>query len=222
MAKLWIFGDSFSMPQPLDSEFIPWTAQLAATLKVEESLNFAQPGVSNDYIFDQIVKNLNNSQNGDYVVIQQTHKSRQWFFEDPTIANYSLRDINKYISKDQDFALRQYVTHLQKDSIDELRFLQFGLSLERISAILQHVRILILPGFHEIPGVIGTLAQVCDEEFVDLSVINKFYESNDGKDPRINHLSGNNHKILADKIFEFFDQGKLVDLTTGFEKHFLK
>lgn len=222
MSKLWIFGDSFSMPQPLDSEFVPWSVQLAANLGVESSNNYAMPGVSNDYIFYRLAESINETDEGDYIVIQTTNQHRQWFFKDPVLSNYCIRDIDKYISKEQATALKEYISHLQNDELDNVRFIQFRLALERIVTLIQHAKFLILPGFHLCHGVEGSLIQVCDEEFETLDDIPGYYNNNDGKDPRINHLSVNNHKILADKITKFFNTGELIDLTTGFEKHFLK
>lgn len=222
MSKLWIFGDSFAMPQPLDSTETPWTVQLAKKLNVASSANFAMPGVSNDYIFYQLSEHINNADDTDYVIIQTTNKHRQWFFNDPVLANYCIRDIDKYITEAESSALKEFVLHLQRDELDDNRFVQFSLALERIVALLRHVKFLILPGFHNTHGIEGTLIQVCDEEFQSLDCIPPFYEANDGKDPRINHMSPDNHTILSDKIYEFFKTGKTIDLTTGFNKHFLK
>lgn len=222
MAKLWIFGDSFSMPQPLDSKFSPWTNQLATRLGASSSENYAMPGVSNDYIFHRLSETINKTEEGDYVIIQPTNQHRQWFFKDPVLANYCIRDIEKYITSDQASALQGFVSHLQNDELDNLRYIQFSLALERIATLARHLKILILPGFHLANGIEGSLIQVCDEEFINLDVIPAYYESNDGKDPRINHMSPANHAILVDKIVEFFDIGKTIDLTNGFEKHFIK
>ena len=155
MAKLWIFGDSFSMPLPTDSEFDSWPLQLARRLGVEASMNFAMPGISNDYIFHRLSEHLNQTEEGDYIVIQTTNKSRQWFFEDPVLSNYCIRDIQKYITKEQNHALAEYVTHLQSDNLDELRFVQFSLALERITQLASHAKILVLPGFQHTYGVEG-------------------------------------------------------------------
>jgi len=222
MAKLWIFGDSFAMPPAKDSTADTWTLQLARKLGVEASMNFALPGVGNDYSFYRLSEHINQTEAGDYIIIQTTNKSRQWFFEDPVLSNYCIRDMHTYISKEQHHALQEYVTHLQNDTIDELRFVQFSLALERITQIVSHARMLILPGFHVNHGVEGSLIQVCDEEFVNLDVIPPYYDANDGKDPRHNHMSPINHKILTNKIFDFFTTGNPIDLTVDFEKHFLK
>lgn len=222
MSKLWIFGDSFAMPQAKDSTANPWTLQLAKRLNVESSMNFALPGVGNDYIFYRLSEHINQTEEGDYIIIQTTNRSRQWFFEDPVLSNYAIRDIAKYITKDQDQALKEYITHLQNDTIDEMRFVQFSLALERISQLAEHARILILPGFHNAFGVNGTLIQICDEEFVNLDAIPPYYEANDGKDPRINHMSLVNHAILTDKVFDFFTNGTSINLTSDFEKNFLE
>lgn len=222
MAKLWIFGDSFAMPLPTDSKFDSWPLQVARKLGVEASMNFAMPGVSNDYIFYQLTEHLNSTEKGDFIIIQTTNKNRQWFFEDPVLCNYNIRDIDKFITKDQSRALKEYILHLQKDGLDEVRYLQFSLALERVVQLMPHARFLILPGFHQTHGVEGSLIQVCDSEFVNPDAVTTYYNAHDGKDPRNNHLSRNNHNKLTEKIIDFFNSGKMLDLTVDFEKHFLE
>lgn len=227
MSKLWIYGDSFSMPPslalaPLD--YATWTEQVCQQLGCNEIMNRARPGVSNDYIFSEIIKDTNSMELGDFCIIQTTQKNRQWFFEDPELSNYKIGDLHDYISRDQANAVKQYVTHLQRDELDDLRFIQFSLALERITTLAGHVRMLILPGFFGAHNIEGYLIKVSDNEFIDLNDLKTFYNKDGrlGRDPRHNHISPNNHVILANKVVNFFTTGQLVDLTTGFEKYFLK
>ena len=71
----------------------------------------------------------------------------------------------------------------------------------------------LLPGFgvttsHDITGKI-CLSVVEKDEFVQLRDKPIF-------DKRINHLSEPNHDILADKVYKFFKEGKIIDLSTDF------
>jgi hypothetical protein len=81
----------------------------------------------------------------------------------------------------------------------------------------------VLPGFYSIAGVTGTLIDIADGEHRDSSKdgIEAWYRSNNGKDPRYMHLSDKNHPVLAQKVIEFYETGKNIDLTDGFFKHFL-
>lgn len=229
MSSLWIFGDSFSAPpwpageeEKLDYKI--WTKIVCEELGCDSYKNLAQSGVSNDYIFHTLANNINNMDEGDYAIIQTTQKYRQWFFEDPTLANYSIGDLEDYISPEQAKAVEYYIRYLQNDSLDDARFIQFSLALERIVSLVNHVRMLILPGFWGAHGVNGSLVQVCDAEFVSIKDVKGFYnrEGRKGKDPRCNHISPVNHPVLASKVVDFFRTGKYIDLTTGFEKGFLK
>lgn len=222
--SLWIFGDSFaSAPEETGHADKAWTKQVAEALGCDTYRNYAMPGVSNDYIFHHLSESINKMAEGDYCIIQTTQKHRQWFFNDPTLANYSIGDLGDYITKDQAKAIEYYITHLQSDSLDHTRFIQFSLALERIASLVKHVRFLILPGFWGAHGVTGTMITVCDNEFISVEGIADYYNSGDrnGKDPRCNHMSPVNHKVMADKVVDFFTTGKFIDLTTGFEQHFL-
>lgn len=229
--KLWVFGDSFStydMPPSKDNptgkvEHPSWIALTCKGLDISESTIYADYGVSNDWIFHQFIENMHQMDTGDYVIIQPTQKHRQWFFEEPSLANYWLKDLEKHVSKEEKNAVEAYVTYLQNDRLDDLRYVQFGLALERLSQMAQHLRILVLPGFFGVTGVTGTLISICDGEFADVNVVGgNFYQANGGIDPRLNHMSAENHEILANKVVEFFTNGTTIDLTTGFKTGFIK
>jgi hypothetical protein len=76
------------------------------------------------------------------------------------------------------------------------------------------IRCLIVPGFHNIEGVIGNLFDASNFEFDCGETSKPYYEKGD---LRFNHFSEVNHKILADKVIKFFNTGETVDFTTGFE-----
>ena len=169
-------------------------------------------------IFHQYTTHINEMEVGDYVIIQPTQKYRQWFFEDPSLSNYYLKDLDCHVSKEQFHAVQEYITHLQKDVIDELRYAQFILALERLSELANHLRILILPGFFGVGGVQGSLISICDGEFHSEEHLVKWIKEYEGKDPRANHMSEVNHKILANKILNFFKTGQPINLEADFHK----
>lgn len=220
MPKLWLYGDSFTVQPGKDTKDI-WQSVLSRRLNAREYTNHAQAGVSNDWIFHQLTTTLKDMSQDDYVVVQTTQKHRQWFFESqPAIANYWIKDLERFVTTDKVKAVDAYVEHLQRDRLDDLRWVQFSLALERLTQLVD-VNVLVLPGFSPVNGVTGTLATVSDEEFIDSNGIQAYFDRSNGIDPRSNHLSPANHIVLADKIFDFFNKGKLVDLTTGFETKFL-
>jgi hypothetical protein len=222
--NLWIFGDSFSAQPNTTHDYPVWTELVARHFKLPHYWNWAKMGCANDFIFNEFTSRINEMKEGDFVIIQPTSPHRQWFFEDPEISNYLIQDLGKFITPDEKTAVDLYIKHLQNDKLDNLRYSQFGLALERISAMVPHLRILVLPAFYTMPGITGYLTAISDGEHADLSpeAVVKWYKSHDGKDPRVMHLSPQNHPILAQKIIEFYETGKSIDLTTGFEQGFLK
>jgi GxxExxY protein len=117
-------------------------------------------------------------------------------------------------------AIDMYINHLHRPEIDELRYFMLVKTLERLSQQLDHCKILILPGFHAIPGVEGTLMNICNGEFVSDKTQASWYDTH-FIDPRPNHFGQDNHLILADRITEFFQTSKTVDLENGFKHGFL-
>lgn len=227
MAKLWVFGDSFSAEkqttlQKFDT--LMWHEVVASNLNVEIS-NFAHYGVSNDFLFLSVMSNLENITENDLVLFQFTSFTRKWFFkENPELGNYHVvRHLDndglkrKQLSKNTILAIDMYIEHLQNLEADKL-------SYERTYYALQHVlkekNVRFIPGFHTVPGVKGTLLEASNQEFVnekEQKKWNKKYPI----DFRQNHFSEDNHKILGDKITKFI-WGDELDLTTGFNQNFLK
>ena len=222
--SLWLFGDSFSAQPNVECDFIVWPELIARHFKLPHYWNWARMGCANDFIFHEFTSRIPEMKEGDFVIVQPTSPHRQWFFEDPEVGNYLIQDLGKYITADQKKAVDLYIRHLQSDRLDNLRYTQFGLALERVCAMVPHLRILVLPAFYEMPGVTGHLTGISDSEHADLSpeAVTKWYKDNNGNDPRVMHLSKQNHPILAQKIIEFYETGKNIDLTTGFEQGFLK
>lgn len=223
---LWIFGDSFSVARESvnngNIESWPlWHEALAEHLNLDGYFNYSQWGVSNEYILEQFLTHQMKYKPGDYIVIQLTSSARQWFFKDsPSVANFYVEGITESVSKNAATAVEMYATHLHRPEIDNLRYFMLVKTLEKISQDLNYCKILILPGFHQVPGVTGTLSDICFGEFVSDETQSKWY--NDYPiDPRPNHFGQKNHEILSYRISEFFQTGKLVDLTIGYKQGFL-
>lgn len=223
---LWVFGDSFSVARENinkgNIESWPlWHELLAGNLNLDRYNNYAQWGVSNEYILEQFLTHQMKYEPGDYIVIQLTSSARQWFFKDaPEIANFYVDGITEVVSDRAATAVEMYINHLHRPDIDELRYFMLVKALEKISQDLNYCKILLLPGFHMVPGVSGTLLDICYGEFVSTESQTKWYNTNP-VDSRPNHIGRENHEILCNRIYEFFQTGKLVDLTTGYKQKFL-
>lgn len=223
---LWVFGDSFSVARPNInkgniSSWSLWHEIVATNLGFAGYQNYAQWGVSNEYILEKFLNHQLEFNFGDYIVIQLTSSSRQWFFKDrPEIANFYLADIDQVVESNEHRAIELFTTYLHRHEIDELRYFMLVKALERIAQELSYCKILFLPGFHPVPGATGTMLDICNGEFISEESKKDWYNIND-IDPRPNHIGEENHYLLGNRISEFFQTGKLVDLTNGYKTGFL-
>lgn len=231
---LYIFGDSFSLPDAHKNEvvgpkglvtFMPveksWTDIVSERLIGEDNhVNDAILGCSNEYILHTLRTRESLFKSGDHVIVQLTSYYREWFFEDkPGMANFINAKFvpGVHVTKEQANALEMYKRHLYSD---HRLLLHYDAMLDAITfrTILygqQGIRCLILPGFHNVVGVEGTLFKTSNSEF-DSEETAAIYRAETG-DLRFNHFSDVNHKILANKVIDFFNTGTTVDLTTDFE-----
>ena len=231
---LYVFGDSFSLPDAHKNEvvgpkglitFMPveksWTDIVSERLIGEDNhVNDAILGCSNEYILHTLRTRESSFKSGDYVIVQLTSYYREWFFEDkPGMANFINAKFvpGVHVTKEQANALEMYKRHLYSD---HRLLLHYDAILDAITfrTILygqQGIRCLILPGFHNVVGVEGTLFKTSGSEF-DSEETAAIYRAETG-DLRFNHFSDINHKILANKVIDFFNTGTTVDLTTDFE-----
>ena len=121
------------------------------------------------------------------------------------------------VTKEESNALEMYRRYLYSE---HRLFLHYNaifdaITLRTILYAEQGIRCLVLPGFHNIAGVTGNMLEASNSEF-DSETTAKTYYNKTG-DIRFNHFSEVNHKILANKVIDFFNTGKTVDLTTDFE-----
>lgn len=238
---LYVFGCSFSVAHSAINstigkggkyaEFLPiektWTDLVSENLigKTHHE-NYGLPGCGNDYIFYEFMNALPKFKSGDYVIVQLSTFFREWIFEDrPEMGNFlsAKYDVPQHVSQSESDALSMYTTNLYSEHRLKVIYMAIIQSIYSMAGPLQakNVKMLILPGFHAIDGVNGNLFEVSSREIGDQKAVDKFYNKNDG-DIRYNHLSEINHKILADKIIDFFTNFNNVDLTVGFKENIIK
>lgn len=231
---LYIFGDSFSVPDAHKDQvigpkglvtFMPleknWTRIVSESIIGDDNhVNDAVLGCSNEYILHTLRNRESSFKSGDRVIIQLTSYYREWLFEDnPGMANFLnakwVPGVN--VTKEQAKALEMYKQYLYSD---HRLLIHYDAILDAITFRTklygqQDIRCLILPGFHNVAGVEGTMFKTSSSEF-DSEETAAIYRAETG-DLRYNHFSEVNHKILANKVIDFFNTGKTVDLTTDFE-----
>ena len=223
---LWCFGCSFSVA--LDAHYtalynnypvIENNYQTALADKLKQNLTVqAQYGVGNDWIWQRFSRNFENYANGDYIIVQTTSLSRYWLTEKyPECSNFMMCPVEKdWFTKDELKAIELHKRHLWHDTVLDSNYDMFVCALLYIANMRPDLKILFLPGFHDIAGVGGRLNDICMGEFTSQDVADKYYATGE-TDFRINHMSEKNHLILADKIYEFFENDQALDLKTGFE-----
>jgi hypothetical protein len=223
--KLWVFGDSFSIPSNFKHKDLwhydeNWIDIVARNLNLnkDDVNNFSQFGVSNEWIFKNVMEQSNSFRPKDYVILQLTNSNRHWWFpEHPALSNLTQSSLHPDWSKDKCKATELHLRYLQNDQMDNLIYSATIYSFLYIKLTLPGTQFLFLPGWATAPETIGNLTNnVCDAEFDDVDTQQKFYNKT-GFDCRLNHMSINNHYVLADKIYDYFSNHIPVDLTTGFE-----
>ena len=232
---LYIFGDSFSVPQTQMNEvfgprgepvsYIPlektWTTLVKESIFGDgEYVNDAVLGCSNAYIYYRLVERESLFKEGDFIIIQLTSMHREWFFEDkPYMAIQLATKITPGIdvTEEQYQALEMYKRHLYFDRRSLIHYSMFLDSLAHKVRVYgeRGIRCLILPGFDNVPGVVGNLCETAGLEFNNEKTAISYYDKTG--DLRFNHFSEVNHKILANKVIEFFNTGKTIDLTCDFK-----
>jgi hypothetical protein len=232
---LYVFGDSFSVPDAHKNEvigptglvtFMPleknWTRIVSESLIGDDNhVNDSQLGCSNEYIFHTLRERESSFKSGDCVIVQLTSYYREWIFEDkPGMANFLNAKFvpGVHVTKEQAKALEMYKKYLHSD---HRLFIQYdaiydAITLRTMLYAQQGIQFLILPGFHNVAGVQGNMFETSNLEFDSIETCNT-YHNRVGGDLRYNHFSEVNHKILANKVIDFFNTGTTVDLTTGFK-----
>ena len=232
---LYVYGDSFSASTetinalenvkhltPLEKN---WIDLVQEGLGQKEKVALGVHGANNEIIYAYLLQHKDQYKDGDVIIVQPTNAFRKWFFADrPSWTNYwqtnFKNEIGKIFTKEEVDAVEKYKKYLYNQKAYEVNYDMFLRALAHFAQNNQHLRILILPGFHELGGVTGVLQDISGGEFIDDKVLDKYYNYH-GIDPRRNHMTNENHKILADKIINFFKTGEIVDLTKDFHKEFI-
>ena len=227
--KLWVFGDSYSIDhykspgvsnwQPIDKSWVDLTSDY---LRADETTITAQPGVSNSWIYQEVLKVIESFTSNDLVIIQLTSKTREWLIErHPALSNwqglYDFKDTD--ITKDEELALKYYQRYLHNHNTINSHYDMLVRALMFIAKNTES-KMLFLPGFDPLPGCTGTLGDICYGEFNE-SINHNIYYKHHHHDPRVNHMHEVNHKILASKICNFSQNHECVNLLTGFERGFI-
>jgi len=228
---LWIFGDSYSIPRDysetdavgaagVDQNIYNtnWIQEVEKKLNVTDLKIYSNFGVSNEWIFKNVMEQSNNFRPEDYVILQLTNCNRHWWFpEDPAGSNLAQSVSHPDWSKEKRKAIELHLKYLQNDQMDNLIYSATIYSFLYIKLALPGIKLLFLPGWGAAPETIGNLTDnICNAEFDNNKTQQIFYNKT-GYDFRLNHMSIENHYVLADKICDYFNNHIPVDLTSGFK-----
>jgi hypothetical protein len=216
---MWMFGDSFVSPlnANYDEDYHPdwtWTKQLATKLNLQTRI-IAQPGISNQWISHEIINFYDEMEIGDTVVIVTTELNRNWlFFEKPSLSNLYMWGLSEFVGEKQFKIIEAYASEFYKQQ-GLLNVLHYEWFLHWCrSKLSSKVRLCLLPGFdttdiHDTTDSSLALKDIDEQEFeqlMDKPVVDK----------RMNHMSKENHTILADKVYKFLTENEKIDLSTDF------
>jgi|TARA_B110000977_G_C11046419_1_gene480711 hypothetical protein len=233
---LYVFGDSFAVDiqhmdesnrvrelnklpqfQSLNNNWVNLVSnKLTGTVTHN---NYAMAGCSNEYIFHTLMQHKDKFKSNDCVIVVLTDCNRRWFVEQyPEFANWTNCDFDlKAITKNQNNAIQQYGKYLDNELASKAIYDAIFWATVNVAQQVasNNTKFLIIPGFHSIQGIQGTLVEVTAAEFDNNKTLNQYYKKT--SDDRWNHLSKANHKILADKVIDFFnDTNHDINLNHGF------
>lgn len=217
-----VFGDSYAKDH---GERWQWQHLLAQYFACDVDI-CADHGWSNEKIIWEYAQSQPASD--DWCIVITTDQTRRWFFDDhPEYTNwYNLKELSIDPSgKREHLALEMYTRYLLNPRVDAFNYLCQTAYLNSIATN----RTIHIPGFANgaEPAVVGTVRvrgsltdSVSECEFADANHQRLWRQR--GADTRLNHLSTENHLILADKIAEVIQGNTLtIDLNTEFSKNFL-
>jgi hypothetical protein len=77
-SKLWVFGQSMSLPYNIGLPELGWPSLVSKKLNIQHE-NYSQAGADNFFIYHTFLENLNNINDQDLVIIGWSHPSRKSF-----------------------------------------------------------------------------------------------------------------------------------------------
>jgi len=229
---LWIVGDSFSQPRKTFDRPTIWPEITAALLSHDlgirvELVNESWMGVSQDYCWMYLQRWVHEGriQPQDYVIVVMTHPNRYWYIDEhPDLSNghYTI-DLNDYVTEDQSLAIKMYMKEIQRPRLDTIQQLnrlgwlanavgQFGL---RRPLMIKAFDFDLYEGelYTNLNIAQGNLYDLQNREFLaadqTTDTTTRYFE---GIDPRYNHLTLSNHKILAGLISDSLINDTTLDL----------
>lgn len=240
MTTLYIIGDSFSaieykllhsettLPYP-DYDYgasVHWPTQLADKLNCD-IVNFSEAGISQDYEWHKLYRARDLITPEDYLIVVVTEPYRFWYLGDHPqasrpdliIQDSSLKRIGEIADQFDRYINRDILAVLNLENrLGSLSYMAHTKGWRKPLVIYAMSQISNIDRkFNNLDFAKGTLTEVSTNE-AGFGVSESHYNDKimKGIDPRYNHLTMSNHKILVDKLYNYFIDNTTVDLTTEF------
>lgn len=235
MSKLWAFGDSALWERNFltgDYAHETWINILADELNLELQ-NHALGGTSIEWVFYTYHRALENIKKGDVVILALTSINRRWVVSrDPAFTQPALLEDLPFSKQVVDFKgytqeeIRAF-DYLLNNVNAELMQIQLELFIDAVAAHQKEKEFVVIT----MPST--TITEKCDISRPNfINCYGNFYNIAKREvtpethprvipDPRVNHIVGANHLILAKKYMEAIRHGGTIDLNNGFVENIL-
>lgn len=209
-----------------------------------ERRNFALEATGLDYTYRKVEETNTHWQKDDIVIVVLTSSNRAWLYEDkPTLSNMHIIEMMlKHGSVKDEFTAKEkehmayYFTHFHHKKQKEVIQRMFLKTLSLLKSQRGLKALVVLEAFKMtdrgplLDNLISSvrnspsLWEISTKELLEPDPKKRFF-LNTRPDSRTNHLTWENHKILADKIIHAIDNnllGEFIDLREGFlSKHWI-
>lgn len=228
---IWVFGESFTRHFKKSKYYNhledSWVERTRSILD-QEVISYAKPSITIEYVFDKFNESRHNIKESDICILSLPYLPRRWFFRKHVLKIHYLDEI-------EEKAVNNYNTHLNNFSdLHEIYLINFLYNLNTITKRL-NLHTIALPSFHDVGNIIdpikdnfdaihfskGNVGEITIMEFKENFLNNDTTAWLQKNDPRVNHLTRKNHIILSNKIVDNVLNKIPIDLTIGFDRHFL-
>lgn len=233
MSKLFVFGDSFA---GLSEEQYNWSWQIDLAKRLKLDLyNISHNGASAEWLTLKIIEFYDKIEKDDIVIALLPFWNRVCIWpEDPDFTHvYQYREDDERWMKKTDSeiqAYKDYFYFLYNKDLTMAKMYSYCAWIDKLSYRLTNKPLIMFTRefqeFKNLPiencvQAKGNLFAKSILEFENEKIWNDLTKDGGFTDFRLSHLSKPNHKILADKIYNYYSNNDVVDLNKGFNTGFL-
>ena len=227
---LYIIGDSYATHKKQSKKYKhledTWVERTGTFLN-EKIISNSKVSVTVEYIFHKFNNIVKDIKNNDIVIITVTYFERRWHFRKKPLKIF-------FANEEEQEALDYYNNHLRHfTELHETYLENFLFHVNYISKKF-NLHTIIIPTFYDSANLIAKIndnfqyLNFANKSLGELSLLELKEECrNDDvlkwiqvKDPRVNHLTRDNHIILSNKIIDNIKNKTELDFNTEFNSNF--